>query len=76
LLWSGYAAGLINVVLQAITVLLALLSLAAGRDQVPLIVAEITAPLGIFLLLVSGVLDGLERIAAHYTVHGRPAPPE
>jgi hypothetical protein len=58
---TGMAVAWINVVLQAVTLLLALLSLAADHDQAPLIIAEITTPLGIFLLLVSGVIGGTLR---------------
>jgi predicted anti-sigma-YlaC factor YlaD len=72
LLWPGYAAGLVNVLLQAVMLLLALLSLAAGHDQAPLTVAQTTAPLGIFLLLVSSVLAVLEQIVIHYAEHGLP----
>jgi len=52
----GYLVGLINVVMQAAAVILALLSLAASHDQVPLIVLEITTSLGIILLAVSGLI--------------------
>jgi hypothetical protein len=72
LLWSGYATGLGNVLLQAVMLLLALLSLAAGHDQAPLIVAEVTTPLGVLLLLVASVLAVLERIVVHYAEHGLP----
>jgi hypothetical protein len=80
LLRSGYAAGLVNIVLQAVTLLLALLSLAAGHDQAPLIVAEITAPFGIFLLFAGGMIAIALRIAAGYIERGgppilRPLPP-
>jgi hypothetical protein len=61
-IWGGHAAGLVNVLLQAATLLLALLSLAAGHDQAPLIVAEITAPLGIFLLVVGGAIGAFLRV--------------
>ena len=56
MLWTGSVAGLVNVLLQVVTLVLALLSLAASHDRVPLIVAEIMAPLGIFLLLVNGIV--------------------
>lgn len=71
-LWSGYAAGLVNVLLQAVMLLLALLSLAAGHDQAPLIIAEIMAPLGILLLLIAGMLAVLERQVIHYAEYGFP----
>ena len=58
---SGYVLVFVDVVLQAVTLLLTLLSLAARRDQVPLIVPEIMASLGIVLLLVSGVLTAVLR---------------
>jgi hypothetical protein len=61
-IWGGYGAGLVNVLLQAATLLLALLSLAAGHDQAPLIVAEITAPLGIFLLVMGGAIGAFLRV--------------
>jgi hypothetical protein len=49
----GAAAAYANFILQGFTLVLALLSLANGDDVLPLVVAEITLPLGIFLLLLS-----------------------
>ena len=62
LLWLGYGVGFANLVLQALTLLFALQSLAAGHDRVRLGFAEVTATLGIGLLLLSGLLVAALRI--------------
>jgi hypothetical protein len=53
-LWGGQVLGNANVFLQGLVLLFAVLSLAAGHDWVPLIVAEIALPLGIWMLLGVG----------------------
>lgn len=57
----GYIIGYSNILVQAVTLLLALLSLAAGHDEVPPIVPSITLPLSIFLLLLLGVITAILR---------------
>ena len=62
LLYSGYVFGFANLILQALTLLFALQSLAAGHDWVSLGFAEVTATLGIGLLLLGGILVAALRI--------------
>jgi hypothetical protein len=51
--YGGISILLINGILQLAALAMALVSLADHNDDVPMIVPEIMAPLGIFLLLVS-----------------------
>ena len=62
LLRGGYAAGIINGVLQLVALSMALQSLADGNDVVSTLLPDVAVPLGIFLLLVSTTINAALRV--------------
>jgi len=51
-----YTIAFINLMLQVAALFIALRSLADGHDAVPTVVAQITEPLGLLLLVVTGAM--------------------